>query len=48
MDRFIDIALEWDSRGKDQYQRERLYSKIAVVQYNSETKLNAFKLDRLD
>lgn len=48
MDRFIDIALKWDGSGKDQYQRELLYSKIAVVQYDSETKLHAFKLDRLD
>ena len=44
--KFIKIA----SNGKfpEPEQMERLHKKIAVVQYDSETKLHAFKLDRLD
>ena len=32
----------------DDEKLDKLYKKIAIVQYNSETKLNAFKLDYLD
>ena len=42
MDRFINV-----SSGGYIFDKTHLYSKIAVIQYNSETKLNAFKLDRL-
>jgi len=45
INRFINVA-----RAKEltDGEIEKLRRKIAIVQYNSETKLNAFKLDRLD
>ena len=45
INRFIDVAKEKPLSPKDIY---KLHQKIAVVQYNSETKLYAFKLDRFD
>ena len=45
INRFIDIAKEKPLSPKD---IDKLHQKIAVVQYNSETKLYAFKLDCLD
>ena len=44
INRFIDVAKEKPLSPKD---IDKLHQKIAVVQYNSETKLYAFKLDRL-
>lgn len=45
INRFIDVAKEKPLSPKD---INMLHQKIAVVQYNSGTKLYAFKLDRLD
>ena len=45
INRFIDVAKEKPLSPKD---IDKLHQKIAVVQYNSETKLHAFKLDRFD
>ncbi|WP_221761856.1 hypothetical protein, partial [Streptococcus sanguinis] len=45
INRFIDVAKEKPLSFKD---INKLHQKIAVVQYNSGTKLYAFKLDRLD
>ena len=46
IDKFIKIAA--NGKFPEPEQMERLHKKIAVVQYDSETKLHAFKLDRLD
>ncbi len=45
INRFINVAT---NEKLDDEKLDKLYKKIAIVQYNSETKLNAFKLDRLD
>lgn len=44
INRFINVAT---NEKLDDGKLDKLYKKIAIVQYNSETKLNAFKLDRL-
>ena len=44
INRFIDVAT---NGALDDDELDKLYKKIAIVQYDSETKLNAFKLDRL-
>ena len=45
INRFIDAAREKELTDSE---IEKLNKKIAIVQYDSETKLNAFKLDNLD
>ena len=45
INRFINVAT---NEKLDDEKLDKLYKKIAIVQYNSETKLNAFKLDYLD
>ena len=42
INRFINVAT---NEKLDDGKLDKLYKKIAIVQYNSETKLNAFKLD---
>ena len=44
INRFINVAT---NEKLDDGKLDKLYKKIAIVQYNSETKLYAFKLDRL-
>lgn len=44
INRFIDVATH---KELDDEELDKLHKKIAIVQYNSETKLNAFKLDYL-
>ena len=44
INRFIDVAT---NGALDDDELDKLYKKIAIVQYDSETKLNAFKLDCL-
>ena len=45
INRFIDVATH---KKLDDEELDKLHKKIAIVQYDSETKLHAFKLDRLD
>ena len=45
INRFINVAT---NEKLDDGKLDKLHKKIAIVQYNSKTKLNAFKLDRLD
>lgn len=45
INRFIDVATY---KELDDEELDKLHKKIAIVQYDSETKLNAFKLDYLD
>ncbi len=45
INRFIDVAKKEQLTNED---IEKIHQKIAVVQYDSETKLHAFKLDYLD
>ena len=45
INRFIDVATH---KELDDEELDKLHKKIAIVQYDSETKLNAFKLDYLD
>ena len=45
INRFIDVAKKEQLTNED---IEKIHRKIAVVQYDSETKLHAFKLDYLD
>ena len=45
INRFIDVAKKEPLTNED---IEKIHQKIAVVQYDSETKLHAFKLDYLD
>lgn len=45
IDRFIQVGNKEELSKEDV---KKLHQKIAVVQYNSETKLHAFKLDHLD
>ena len=45
INRFINAAT---NEKLDDGKLDKLHKKIAIVQYNSKTKLNAFKLDRLD
>ena len=44
INRFIKVATKKTPNDKE---KTKLHQKIAVVQYNAETKLNAFKLNRL-
>lgn len=45
INRFINAAT---NEKLDNGKRDKLHKKIAIVQYNSKTKLNAFKLDHFD
>lgn len=45
INRFINVAT---NEKMDNGKLDKLHKKIAIVQYNSETKLRAFKLDHLD